>query len=102
MASLYRAGGFLATGFPGKQSLQPRISNIRTAANQAPRRRDGNQEDITPPSFSMGDLGMSRTAKIVVYSALAIVGTAETITYGTWAWYKLSPKDAPDSAHEDS
>lgn len=36
---------------------------------------------------------MSPGVKVVVYSALAVIGTAETITYGTWAWNKLYPKE---------
>jgi hypothetical protein len=36
---------------------------------------------------------MSPGVKIVLYGALAVIGTAETITYGSWAYNKLYPKE---------
>ena len=38
---------------------------------------------------------MSPGVKVVVYSALAVIGTAETITYGSWADSKMYPKEGP-------
>ena len=50
------------------------------------------------PAFSMQSFGASRAAKLVVYGALGVIGTAETIFYGKWAWAKLFP----DSGRADS
>ena len=43
------------------------------------------------PAFSLKDLGATPAVKGVVYVMLAVIGTAETVTYGQWAyrrWWK--------------
>tara|TARA_R110002060_G_scaffold23182_4_gene31419 strand:+ start:223 stop:378 length:156 start_codon:yes stop_codon:yes gene_type:complete len=37
-------------------------------------------------------LGATRTVKIVVYIAVAIIGTAETFTWSKFLWAKFGPK----------
>jgi hypothetical protein len=52
------------------------------------------------PKFSMKDLGATPAVKGVVYLMLGIIGTAETITYGQWAyrrWWKSDGKANEDS-----
>ena len=77
-----------------------RSSNSRTASTQPPRQHKEEKEQVEPTSFSFKDLGMSPTVKIVVYTALGIIGTAETITYGTWGYYKLFPKKSSEDSLE--
>lgn len=50
-----------------------------------------------PPNPSFGaasfkELGATRTVKIVVYIAVAIIGTAETFTWSKFLWAKFGPK----------
>ena len=79
-----------------------RLSNTRSASNQTPPKSDGGKDNIDIPRFSLKDLGMSLVVKIVVYGALAVVGTAETITYGSWAYYKLYPnEEATEESKEE-
>lgn len=57
-----------------------------------PRRfgKDGNNSSNNNPGqlpkFSMKDLQASPTVKVVVYTMIGIIATAETYTYGLWAW----------------
>ncbi|KAF2458302.1 hypothetical protein BDY21DRAFT_342118 [Lineolata rhizophorae] len=51
------------------------------------------ESDPETPSFSFKDLGATKTTRVVVYGALMVVGTAETVTWGTWAWRKFGPKN---------
>ena len=47
------------------------------------------------PSFgaaSFKELGASRTVKVVVYLAVGVMGTLETITYGKFLWAKFGPE----------
>lgn len=48
------------------------------------------QENPEMPKISFKDLGMTSTVKIVVYGAVGILGTMESIFYGQmiWRWYK--------------
>lgn len=50
----------------------------------------------------MRDLNMSKTTRVVVYGALAVIAAAETVTYGTWAWHKLYPMEPEEPSHEDA
>ena len=40
------------------------------------------------PGFSFKDLGATPTVKAVVYVMIGIIGTAETVTYGQWAYHR--------------
>ena len=46
-------------------------------------------------AFSFRDLGASRPVKIVVWSAIGIIGTAETIFWARWlkAYFSAAPAD---------
>ncbi|KAH7419639.1 hypothetical protein BKA64DRAFT_699667 [Cadophora sp. MPI-SDFR-AT-0126] len=51
-----------------------------------------------PPNPSFGatsfkELGATRTVKIVVYTAVFIIGTAETFTWSKFLWAKFGPKE---------
>ena len=74
-------------------NILARLSNNRSASNQTPPKTDSNEDNFDTRGFSLKDLGMSPGVKVVVYGALAVIGTAETITYGTWAYNKLYPKE---------
>ena len=70
-----------------------RLSNTRPASNQTPPKSDSGKDNFDIPGFSLKDLGMSPGVKVAVYGALAVIGTAESITYGSWAYNKLYPKE---------
>jgi hypothetical protein len=76
------ASKFPQTGLPLRSTrsytLSPRSNDSATvsAFSQASNQRKLPQDDL--PKFSLKDLGATRTVKIVVYTALAICGTAES------------------------
>jgi len=48
--------------------------------------------DPSLPAFSMEGLGASRSVKIVVYTALAVIRTIETAVWCRWGWAKMYPQ----------
>ncbi len=85
----------------GNTNSTARLSNTRSASNQTPPKPDSGKDNVDTPGFSLKDLGMSPGVKVVVYGALAVIGTAETVTYGTWAYNKLYPKqEAAEESNE--
>lgn len=61
---------------------------------------EGNQNPGELPKFSMKDLQASPAVKVVVYSMIGIIATAETYTYGLWAyhrWFKTSDEPEAES-----
>lgn len=72
-----------------------------TSGNRKPEKRDA------PPEIPAFDfLGMMKDAspavKLVVYGGLTIVATAETYTYGSWLWRKISADTKPEHVYEDA
>ncbi|EON69310.1 hypothetical protein W97_08570 [Coniosporium apollinis CBS 100218] len=65
-------------------------------------RKPAADETPTYPAFSMEGLGASRTVKIVIYTAITIIGTIETYAYGKWAWYKLYPPPKKEEGGGDA
>ena len=63
-----------------KQSSRPEQSRTSQDANSS------------PPSFSLKDLGATTTSKIIIYAALSIAATAETVLWSIWLWEKFAPK----------
>lgn len=49
------------------------------------------QEQSQPqlPKFSLDGLGATPAMKAVIYTAIGIMGTVETYTYGLWIYHKL-------------
>lgn len=48
------------------------------------------------PAFSLKDLGASPVVKGVVYFMIGVIGTAETVTYGQWAyrrWWRVADEE---------
>jgi hypothetical protein len=91
---LHRSSNSIASRtLTGNASSTIKLGNPRSASNQTPPKSEGGKDKVDVPGFSLKDLGMSPGLKIVVYGALAVIGTAETITYGSWAYNKLYPKE---------
>ena len=86
-------------GITANPALSWTVSNFRAAPNQTPRQQQ-DKDSVKPPSFSFKDLNVSPTVKVVVYGAIAVIATAETVTYGTWAWYKIYPRDGAEPQDE--
>lgn len=49
------------------------------------------------PKFSLDGLGATPAMKAVIYTAIGVVATAETYTYGLWIYHKLYPKQVDGS-----
>ena len=75
---------------PSVRSLRPYATNKDRIFNPAD----------CPPKFSMKDLGASQTVKMVVYTAIGIIGTMETIFYCNWAWAKLFAVESVEQVDE--
>lgn len=65
--------------------------------NPSPNSPNSPKQPLPPnPSFdaaSFKELGATRTVKIVVYIAVAVMGTAETFTWSKFLWAKFGPKE---------
>ena len=59
------------------------------------------EEEPELPKFSMKDLGATPAVKAVVYTSLAVIGTAETYTYGKWIYGKVYPPSAEEGKDID-
>ena len=70
---------------------------MKSTQERGPDFKDGEPE---MPAFSMKGLGASSTVKFVVYTALGVLGTMETVFYGQWAYRKLYPEGAIGLAGE--
>lgn len=83
-----------------------RLSAFSRSAHNHPQKSANSSNDAKKhtnpgemPAFSFKDLGATRPVKVVVYLMVGIIGTAETFTYGKWAyhaWWK--PSDEVESA----
>ena len=64
--------------------------------------QSSNAQDVngSHPSFNLKDLGASPTARIVVYTALGIIATAESVFWTMWLWEKMAPKSQARSGDE--
>ena len=95
MAMMYRSR-HLISSIPPHAKLTPSTFNYKRAVSSKTTKQsqhaEGRDEEVKLPSFSLRDLGLSPTMRIIVYSLIGVIATAETITYGTWAYYKIWPK----------
>ena len=86
----------LATRALSSNATSPvKASHGRNASSQSTPKSSNSKDNVDLPKFGLKDLGMSPGVKVVVYGALAVIGTAETITYGSWAYNKMYPKEDP-------
>jgi hypothetical protein len=93
---LQRSSTSLTTRALSRNAASPdKPSYARNASNPSTPKSDKSKDDVQLPGFSLKNLGMSPGIKLVVYGVLAVIGTAETITYGSWAYSKLYPSDGP-------
>ncbi|KAI1328817.1 hypothetical protein F5Y16DRAFT_368047 [Xylariaceae sp. FL0255] len=77
----------------GSRLLSSTTSPNKKPSSEAPRPTGSpNKGEPTPDDFKIDfrDLGMNRTTKIVVYTAITIIGTMETIFWckAAWRWWK--------------
>ena len=63
----------------GNGNVPMKVGNSRPASNQTPSGTANKKDPEELPRFSLKDLGMSPGVKIIVYGALAVIGTAETV-----------------------
>lgn len=85
----------MRTNAPNTLQPQSTLSTpMRWAHNQSRKSTEAakeQQKQTNPgelPGFSFTDLGATPTVKAVVYVMAGIIGTAETITYGQWAYHR--------------
>jgi hypothetical protein len=87
--------------------LTPSTRIVRYQSQKTTSSRQDGQKHENPgemPSFSFNDLGATPAVKAVVYIALGIMGTAETVTYGQWAyrrWWKAADVDVADGSVDE-
>ena len=62
-----------------------------TNSNQQPEKRP--HENPSTPGFSLQSLGATRTVKVVVYTAIGIIGTMETIFWTKAGWRYFYPEE---------
>ena len=110
MLSLSRAPGsrhrtptLFRMPFTTCRSLPREQSNANTKS-QHPTQRVSKSAVEPPeiPSFSFRGLGASRPVKIVVWTALGVLGTVETVFYTRAAWQWMYPKTEDVSSSESS
>ncbi|MCJ1325951.1 hypothetical protein MMC10_002614 [Thelotrema lepadinum] len=56
--------------------------------------QSSNAQDVDPShsSFNLKEMGASPTARVIVYTALGIIATAESVFWTMWLWEKVAPK----------
>lgn len=100
---LQRSGTSLVhRGLCNTINTSARANKVREASNRTTTKSDQQKDSTDLPRFSLKDLNMSTGTKVVVYGALTVLATAETVTYGTWAYQKLYPdKDQEQKSNEE-
>jgi len=63
---------------------------------------DSKSENPSYPAFSLEGLGANRTVKYVVYGALSVLGTIETVFWVQTLWAKFSPSREDGSRPEET
>ena len=58
----------------------------------------GNNEEVQ--RFNLKDLGATRVARVVVYIAIGVIGTAETVFWGRWLWEWIAPDSKTEMGRE--
>ena len=82
---------------PNATSHQSSRMSSQSKGNSDPHQKfdqSSNAQDANAshPTFNLKDLGASPTARIVVYTALGIIATAESVFWTMWLWEKMAPK----------
>lgn len=82
---------------------QSALSTSRLAAKPYSSKHPQHGKDQEPPQmpkFSLDGLGATPAMKAVIYTAIGIMATAETYTYGLWIYHKLYPEQAVQSRRD--
>ncbi len=95
MASLLQRSksSIITRGLSTKAASPVKPNQSRNASKQSIPNPEKSNDNVGLPGFSLKNLEMSPGVKVVVYGALAVIGTAETITYGSWAYHKMKPDE---------
>lgn len=85
---------------PQEPAFQSRYSTSKPRKDAAGK----NEEPPQFPKFSLDSLGATPAMKAVIYTAIGIMATAETYTYGLWIYHKLYPQpvvEAPTGSEKE-
>lgn len=67
------------------------------------KKQEQSQSQPQLPKFSLDGLGATPAMKAVIYTAIGIMGTVETYTYGLWIYHKLyANQEGQDRANVES
>jgi len=90
-----REGAFVARYPMPSLTVNPRHNATRSrsfASRPTPASSKNDQEPPELPKFSLDGLGATPRIKFFIYTAITIMGAAETYTYSLWIWHKLKPE----------